>query len=155
MASYPIVVPNRGAKLFKKNIRAELTRDQVLEVVSAGFFPHCAADEMPRQARRTGLTQMGLPYAQDAAITRHLAQFLARQVDSDGQRIRPTAVLFNGGVVQSPELRSRVIDVLNAWLQKSGNTTDLVWPSQRAPKDFFTRSCVAQPIGSPLAARPR
>jgi hypothetical protein len=120
MATYPIVVPNRGSKLFQKNLKCELSRSQVLEVVSEGFFPLCDANDMPRQARRTGLTQMGLPYAQDAAITRHLAQFLSRQTDANGAPIRPTAVLFNGGVVQSPELRSRVVDVLNQWLANDG-----------------------------------
>ncbi len=114
----PIVVPNRGSKLFQKNIKAELSRQQVLDIVTDGFFPECGANDMPRQARRTGLTQMGLPYAQDAAVTRHLAQFLARQSNDTGDLIRPTAVLFNGGVLQSAELRTRLVDVLNGWLSE-------------------------------------
>ena len=54
----------------------------------------------PIAARRLGLTEIGLPYASDAAITRHLARFLGRQAGSlhaEGGQIRPSAVLFNGG----------------------------------------------------------
>jgi hypothetical protein len=79
-----------------------------------------------------GLTQLGLPYAQDAAITRHLAAFLARQAGALQSRdpqsgqgeppafARPSAVLFNGGVFRSPLLRDRVLGVLDAWLQQAG-----------------------------------
>ena len=82
---------------------------------------------------RVGLTQLGLPYAQDAGITRHLAAFLGRQVaalDSlEGvQRtlpqgatfLHPTAVLFNGGVFKSTLLTQRVLDTLNSWLAAEG-----------------------------------
>ena len=35
---------------------------------------------MPITRARAALTQLGLPYAQDAAVTRHLAAFLTRQL---------------------------------------------------------------------------
>ena len=42
-----------------------------------GFFPMVGADARPQRTRRVGLQELGLPYAADAAITRHLARFLA------------------------------------------------------------------------------
>ena len=48
-----------------------------------------------------GLTTLGLPYASDAAVTRHLAAFLARAKSAEGMTY-PTALLFNGGVTRSP-----------------------------------------------------
>lgn len=57
---------------------------------------------------------MGLPFAQDAAVTRHLAHFLARQ-GQPGAPLRPTAVLFNGGVMKSDALRARVVAALAGW----------------------------------------
>ena len=54
----------------------------------------------------------------EAVITRHLARFLGRQAGSlhtGGASIRPSAVLFNGGVFKSSELRARVIEVLSSW----------------------------------------
>ncbi len=55
---------------------------------------------------------MGLPYVQDAAITRHLAAFLQRQLKGDE---RPDAILFNGGVFQPQALRDRLIEVMRPW----------------------------------------
>ena len=43
------------------------------------FSPKSAITDVPQIARRTGLAQMALPYAQDAGVTRHLAAFLTRQ----------------------------------------------------------------------------
>jgi hypothetical protein len=70
---------------------------------------------------------LGLPYAQDAGITRHLAGFLSRQVASTTVApkaghsfIHPTCVLFNGGVFKASALQQRVVDVLNGWLKKEG-----------------------------------
>jgi hypothetical protein len=86
---------------------------------------------------RVGLTQLGLPYAQDAGITRHLAAFLGRQVGAlaeleglgnaggnaaveSASFLHPTAVLFNGGVFKSPLLVERIIGTLNNWLAAEG-----------------------------------
>jgi hypothetical protein len=72
---------------------------------------------------------MGLPYASDAAITRHLAKFL-RQMASAAEHdsVRrgpsglacPTHVLFNGGVMHAQFVRDRLISVLNGWLGEEG-----------------------------------
>ena len=125
--SVPIVVPSRGSKLIGGSIRTELTRAEVSSTILEGFFPRVTADARPVQRQRAGLTQIGLPYAQDAAITRHLAAFLGKQVDatseleqfeaaSNASFLHPTAVLFNGGVFKAQVLAERVIDTLNDWL---------------------------------------
>jgi len=125
----PLVVPSRGSKLIGGSIRTELTRAELTQTILEGFFPQVDAAARPVSRARVGLTQLGLPYAQDAGITRHLAAFLGRQVaalDSlEGvQRtlpqgatfLHPTAVLFNGGVFKSALLTQRVLDTLNSWL---------------------------------------
>ncbi len=125
----PIVVPSRGSKLLGATLRTELTRDEVTQTLVDGFFPQVKIDEHPRQALRTALAQLGLPYAQDAGVTRHLASFLCRQAAStselfgqpaDGDFIKPTAILFNGGVLKAPALAQRLMEVINAWLEQAG-----------------------------------
>ena len=74
--------------------------------------------DAPERGRRIGLTEIGLPYAADPAITRHLARFLGRQAGSlhtGGAIVTPSAVLFNGGVFKANELRNRVVEVLSSW----------------------------------------
>lgn len=131
--SVPIVVPSRGSKLIGGSLRTELTRQEVTTTLVEGFFPHVEVNSRPVTRARAALTQIGLPYAQDAAITRHLAYFLQRQRDAAAdlaavaQRmghastfLHPTAVLFNGGVFKSPLLVQRIMTVINAWLAAEG-----------------------------------
>lgn len=125
----PVVVPGRGSKLISGTLRTELTRDEVTENLVDGFFPVVEASARPASRARAALTKLGLPYAQDPAMTRHLAAFLARQVDAtrdlagfedrlptDASFLHPTAVLFNGGVFKAQPLLGRTLEVLNAWL---------------------------------------
>ena len=129
----PIVVPSRGSKLIGGSIRTELTRAEVSTFILDGFFPQVEASSRPAVRTRAGLTQLGLPYAQDAAITRHLAAFLGRQVGATAELegfesrqsgeasfLHPTAVLFNGGVFKSDLLVQRIMGAVNDWLYLEG-----------------------------------
>jgi len=131
--TWPIVVPSRGSKLIGGSIRTELTREEVTAFITDGFFPRVEASARPAVRTRAGLTQLGLPYAQDAAVTKHLAAFLARQagataelegfagnVNADHSFLHPSAVLFNGGVFKSGILAQRVMDTINDWLYMEG-----------------------------------
>lgn len=131
--TWPIVVPSRGSKLIGGSIRTELTREEVTTFITDGFFPRVEANARPATRTRAGLTQLGLPYAQDAAITKHLAAFLARQagataelegfagrVSAEHTFLHPSAVLFNGGVFKSGILAQRVMDTINDWLYMEG-----------------------------------
>ena len=118
-----ITVPGRGSSLIGGTLKSELLRDELEAILTDGFFPQTKVGDGVTQARRSGLAQVGLPYAQDAAITRHLGAFLTRQAGSLGLGTafaRPTAVLFNGGVLKATALRTRVMDTLNAWLKADG-----------------------------------
>jgi hypothetical protein len=114
----PISIPGRGSALIGATTKAELTRDDVTRILIDGFMPKTTVTDLPRSARRAGLTQVGLPYAQDPGITRHLASFLTRQSRiAEGKAfVHPTAILFNGGVFKAPALKERVVEVLNDWL---------------------------------------
>ena len=129
----PVVVPSRGSKLIGGSIRTEVTREELTQTLVEGFFPQAAASDQPISRSRGALTQLGLPYAQDAAITRHLAAFLSRQRGATAQLqgfgvaqpesasfLHPTAVLFNGGVLKSALVAERVLSILNGWLQAEG-----------------------------------
>lgn len=122
----PLVVPGRGSSLLGGTLKAELTRESLTALLVDGFFPKVKSGDAPRAAAASGLRQLGLPYAQDAAITRHLAHFLTRQAASlaagKGKSfVHPTCVLFNGGVFKADALRTRVKEVLDAWLSAEGS----------------------------------
>jgi hypothetical protein len=127
----PIVVANRGSALVGGSLRTELTRAEVERVLVEGFLPKVNAAERPVIRPRSGLRSAGLPYAQDAGITRHLAAFLAKQqhatqdladinLPEHASFLHPTAVLFNGGVLKAEALAERLMTVLNSWLVAEG-----------------------------------
>ena len=119
-----VVLPSRGSQLMGGTMRAELRRDQVEQSLLEGFFPRVAASETPQVRPRAGLKQVGLPYASDPAITKHLAAFLAREATP------PSAILFNGGVLKAPSLRTRLLDTLDGWLAERGAPRVRVLPGE-------------------------
>jgi hypothetical protein len=124
-ASVPVVIPGRGSQLLGKSLRTALERAEVERTVIEGFFPEVGVSDEPTRRARSALTQVGLPYAADPAVTRHLAAFLRRQAGAVGGGassglLRPTAVLFNGGVLKSERIRSRILDTVGRWLRDAG-----------------------------------
>jgi hypothetical protein len=110
-------------------IKATLRRGDIEQVLGAGFLPAAASTEMPALQRRMGLQELGLPYAADPAMTRHLARFLRQQASgSEAGTVRrgpsglacPTQVLFNGGVLNAALVRERILATLNGWLAQEG-----------------------------------
>ena len=108
-AKAPVAILGRGSKLIGGTLKAEITREQAHAMLVDGFFPTVPADAKAARRKAAGLREMGLPYAHDPAITRHLAEFLGRF----GRM--PTAVLFNGGVMKSDALRARIVELLRTW----------------------------------------
>jgi molecular chaperone DnaK (HSP70) len=107
--SVPISILGRGSKLVGSTIKATIERDAAEALLVDGFFPKVEAGAKAERRRAGGLRELGLPYAHDPAITRHLAEFLGRF----GRM--PTAVLFNGGVMKAQKLQARIVELLRSW----------------------------------------
>jgi hypothetical protein len=128
-AEYPVTILGKGTGLVGGTIKAALQRADIDRVLSEGFLPDVASTDMPAQQRRVGLQELGLPYAADPAITRHMARFLRQQAaTAEHGAVRrgpsglacPTHVLFNGGVLNAGLVRERILNTLNAWLAAEG-----------------------------------
>lgn len=152
-----------GSRLLGGAWSAALTRAEAEELVLDGFFPACAPDETPRNrpAARLALQELGLPYAQDPAVTRHLAAFLRQHATVGFAALgepapdvttgapssslpRPDAVLLNGGVFNSPPIAARLLRVLSAW-----------WPDQPPIRVLEHQSLeLAVARGAPATASP-
>jgi molecular chaperone DnaK (HSP70) len=137
LEAVPVAIAGRGSQLLGHARRTDLTRAEVQSLLLDGFFPNVAVTARPAVRTRAALTQLGLPYASDAGITRHLAEFLCRQAGAvplaDGTQpsfLRPTALLFNGGVFKSELFRRRIIDNLSQWLSEVGAEAPRVLPGE-------------------------
>jgi len=110
--SVPVSILARGSKLIGGTLKADITRADAEALLIDGFFPVVEIGARAERRRGGGLREMGLPYAHDPGITRHLAEFLGRF----GKL--PTAVLFNGGVMKAAKVEARIVELLRAWCKR-------------------------------------
>ena len=107
-----VTLLGRGSKLVGGARGTTLTREEVENVVLAGFFP--ADVEIEAARPRGGIVAFGLPYERDPAVTRHVRQFLARhagELPSGG----PDVVLLNGGVFNAAPIVKALRTALKTW----------------------------------------
>jgi molecular chaperone DnaK (HSP70) len=114
---HPVTVLGRGSKLVGGAVSVDLDQKTVRELLLDGFFPQVEAGEKPARRPASGFREIGLPYETDTAVTRHLSGFLAQHGEG-GQAVRPTHVLFNGGVFKAPALRERLLEAMGHWFGK-------------------------------------
>jgi molecular chaperone DnaK (HSP70) len=129
----PINILGGGRSVVGQMLSSHLCRDEVAELITSSFLPLTRPDEMPLRPRAAGLREIGLPYATDPAITKHLAAFLkqaartmsAREnsrsnIGNHSQMARPDAVLFNGGFCIPAMVRERIIEAIANWVGDRG-----------------------------------
>jgi molecular chaperone DnaK (HSP70) len=128
----PINILGGGRSVVGQMLSSELTHDEVVELLTSGFLPLTARDDIPARARAPGLRELGLPYASDPAITKHLAAFLRRAAmamrdgkssqsrnDDRASMVRPDSILFNGGFCIPAIARERIADAIANWFSAS------------------------------------
>ena len=98
-----------GSRLIGASRSVDVTREEVAAMVVDGFFPLVELGDTAKKGR-AGIVEFGLPYAQDAAITRHLASFLQQHPGE-----LPDTLLLNGGVFRADALARRLADTLAHW----------------------------------------
>src|SRR5208282_3848544 len=79
-ASHTVTVVGRGRSVVGGTLHTQVTPTDVRQLIFDGFFPQVPRDAEPTRGPRTGLHEMGLPYVNDPAITRHLAAFLKKHL---------------------------------------------------------------------------
>ncbi|MFP3564610.1 Hsp70 family protein [Paraburkholderia sp. SIMBA_030] len=129
--SVSITLLGAGSKLIGGARTAQVTRAEVEQIIVDGFFPAVKSSERPGRPRGA-IVEFGLPYATDAAITRHIAAFLSRfaaqsrkalgspataegNATDSGPLPMPDTLLLNGGVFRAEALTQRLASTLNDW----------------------------------------
>jgi len=121
-AEFGVTLLSRGKKLLGGAKTSVESRDEVRALLLDGFLPFSGPrDVVERQ--KAGLAELGLPYARDPALPRHISTFLRRHVEAAaeaGARVvdglpLPDAVLLNGGVFRAPTIRARLQAIFARW----------------------------------------
>jgi molecular chaperone DnaK (HSP70) len=124
-ANYNLSLAAEGSKLLGRTLSTRLTRAETEQVILDGFFPRTKPGDTPQAGTRLALQELGLPYAQDPAVPRHLAAFLRNHATAGfaalGEPLespgfpRPDALLLNGGVFNSPRIADRLVQAVSGW----------------------------------------
>ncbi len=120
--SVDITVMGAAGKLIGGTLKDSLSQDEVQQLIIDGFFPEVTLDESPGDMPRRGLTELGLPYVHDPAITRHLAAFWRRfqaylRDETGRETPYPDFLLFNGGALIPVSLRKRLVKIVGQWFR--------------------------------------
>lgn len=115
-----------GSSLIRDSLSLSISADDVDRIVIEGFFPNVPLDATV-VGGQSGFQELGLPYAADPAITKHLAEFLRlhRTTGLDDAAVdssRVDLVLFNGGVLRSAAIQARVLTCLGEWFKGDDET---------------------------------
>lgn len=122
-----LTIRGRGRKLIGGAVSVEMQLESVQQALLDGFFPLCDLGEKPHRQRSSGFQEIGLPFESDTAITRHVAAFLSQQTETE-EDVRPTHILFNGGVFRADVIRERVMQQLQQWFKKGTIPVNLEGP---------------------------
>ena len=112
LKSVEITVLGGGSSLIGGVLKAQILREEALELTLEGFLPITPRGDAPKEEKRSLFRELGLPYVSDPAITKHLDAFL------EGAGQIPDAILFNGGFFIPEICRQRVADAVEHWYGK-------------------------------------
>lgn len=114
-----ITMMGEGTSLIGGALTAKLERGELEKIVIDGFFPLVDGGSALSRNPRKAISEFGLPYESDPAITRHIGLFLEKHT-ADVKRFLdkppfPDAVLFNGGSLKSSLIQGRIQEAIRHW----------------------------------------
>lgn len=117
-----ITLMGSGGKLIADTLKITITNKQIEDLILDGFFPFVPLEYTQKNSGRKGLSEWGLPYAQDTKVTSHLATFWQKSApllkqETGREHPYPDFLLFNGGSLTPAILRNRIQDVVQKWHQ--------------------------------------
>ena len=117
-----ITMVGEGSSLIGGTLTALLSRSRLEEIVLNGFFPDVKHDAPSGKTVRKGISEFGLPYETEPAITRHIGLFLEKHRDDVNALLAkppfPDFILFNGGSLKSGLIQKRIQQAVTHWFEQ-------------------------------------
>lgn len=119
-----ITMMGQGSSLIGGTRTAEITRESLEQIVLEGFFPLVEKAAPKTETRRKAISEFGLPYASDPAITRHIGLFLEQHKEdvarfTDKSDPFPDLILYNGGSLKAEVIRNRIGSAICRWFGRN------------------------------------
>ncbi len=114
-----IVLRGEGRALIADTLSADLTKDELEDILCKGFFPEVGPTPANPKKAGKAMAEFGLPYEQEPAITCHIGWFLERHRESVKQLLGkepiPDHILFNGGSMKPSVFQDRIRSSVRKW----------------------------------------
>jgi molecular chaperone DnaK (HSP70) len=128
--SETITMMGEGSSLIGGTLTARLERSELEQIVLEGFFPVVENHDPKAQKIQKGISEFGLPYETEPAITRHIGLFLEKHQDEVkkilGKKPFPDLILFNGGSLKSPLIQKRIQDSVCHWFDETDSSGPII-----------------------------
>ncbi|MFO7839367.1 MAG: Hsp70 family protein [Desulfosalsimonadaceae bacterium] len=124
--SETITLMGEGSSLIGGTLSAKMERVSLEQILLEGFFPVVRPESEKRQQPRKGISEFGLPYESEPAITRHIGAFLDKHSEDVrkflGERSAfPDLILFNGGTLKAGLVQDRIREAIRCWFDAEGS----------------------------------
>ncbi len=123
-----ITMMGEGSQLIGGTLTAKIDREMLEQIVLEGFFPLVTkSGDSGSPSLKKGISEFGLPYEQEPAITRHIGSFLEKHRNDIETALRPRSpfpdlVLFNGGSLKAKVIRERIRAAVRGWFDEKDET---------------------------------
>lgn len=117
-----ITMVGEGSSLISGTLNAIISRSELETIILDGFFPLVKNLDDSKTTPRKGISEFGLPYETEPAITRHIGNFLEKhRFDVMKSLIKdpyPDIVLFNGGSLKAKIVQERIREAIRFWFSE-------------------------------------
>jgi len=118
-ASVRITIKGEGRSLISGTLAADLTEQEVLEILFEQFYPFVLPGEKIRIDQSKDITEFGLPFEKESAITKHILSFLEKHRETVKNQLGkdpvPDHILFNGGTLKPKIVQDQIRDAIGKW----------------------------------------
>jgi molecular chaperone DnaK (HSP70) len=131
--SEKIVMMGEGRSLIAGTVSAELDRGALETVLFDDFFPLIDLENTMDDSENKNITEYGLPFEQETAITKHMGHFLENHREDVDKFLNrkepfPDLIMFNGGSLKSDIIQSRMRQAVGKWFHGKNYDNDCKLP---------------------------
>ncbi|MDP1835198.1 MAG: Hsp70 family protein [Chlamydiales bacterium] len=118
-ATHTVRLQAAGSRIVAGSLSNEVSAAEVQQLLLDGFFGIYPQQEALTLRKRPGIRSLGLPYEEEASITKHLAHFLFQH----GQLTSaPEYILFNGGAMKPAIFQQAIVESIAKWYDSAKPT---------------------------------